>query len=92
MKARRIFRSRTGSGRSSTRHKVNDFLYGADGDPHVHQVGRRVAEEARHGSLRLLGTVGEPINPEAWMWYRERLAGTAARSWIRGGRRRRGTS
>jgi len=22
------------------------------------------------GSLRLLGTVGEPINPEAWMWYR----------------------
>ena len=22
-------------------------------------------------SLRLLGTVGEPINPEAWMWYRE---------------------
>ena len=21
--------------------------------------------------LRLLGTVGEPINPEAWMWYRE---------------------
>jgi acetyl-CoA synthetase len=24
-------------------------------------------------SLRLLGTVGEPINPEAWMWYRERI-------------------
>ncbi len=23
------------------------------------------------GSLRLLGSVGEPINPEAWMWYRE---------------------
>src|SRR6202030_1836319 len=22
-------------------------------------------------SLRLLGSVGEPINPEAWMWYRE---------------------
>ncbi|MGB8145852.1 MAG: acetate--CoA ligase [Chromatiaceae bacterium] len=28
---------------------------------------------ARHdlGSLRLLGTVGEPINPEAWMWYHQ---------------------
>jgi acetyl-CoA synthetase len=26
-------------------------------------------------SLRLLGTVGEPINPEAWMWYRERIGG-----------------
>ncbi len=30
---------------------------------------------ARHdlSSLRLLGTVGEPINPEAWMWYRENI-------------------
>ena len=27
------------------------------------------------GSLRLLGTVGEPINPEAWMWYREQIGG-----------------
>ena len=26
-------------------------------------------------SLRLLGTVGEPINPEAWMWYREIIGG-----------------
>jgi acetyl-CoA synthetase len=26
-------------------------------------------------SLRLLGTVGEPINPEAWMWYREQIGG-----------------
>jgi acetyl-CoA synthetase len=32
---------------------------------------------ARHdlGSLRLLGSVGEPINPEAWMWYREHIGG-----------------
>jgi len=30
---------------------------------------------AKHSlaSLRLLGTVGEPINPEAWMWYREKI-------------------
>ena len=26
-------------------------------------------------SLRLLGTVGEPINPEAWMWYHDRVGG-----------------
>jgi acetyl-CoA synthetase len=26
-------------------------------------------------SLRLLGSVGEPINPEAWIWYRERIGG-----------------
>jgi acetyl-CoA synthetase len=32
---------------------------------------------ARHdlSSLRLLGTVGEPINPEAWMWYRRVIGG-----------------
>ena len=26
-------------------------------------------------TLRLLGSVGEPINPEAWMWYREIIGG-----------------
>ncbi len=32
---------------------------------------------ARHdlSRLRLLGSVGEPINPEAWMWYREHIGG-----------------
>jgi acetyl-CoA synthetase len=32
---------------------------------------------AKHdlSSLRLLGTVGEPINPEAWIWYREHIGG-----------------
>ncbi len=32
---------------------------------------------AKHdlSSIRLLGTVGEPINPEAWMWYRENIGG-----------------
>ncbi len=34
-------------------------------------------EPARHdlSSLRLLGSVGEPINPEAWMWYHENIGG-----------------
>jgi acetyl-CoA synthetase len=33
---------------------------------------------AKHdlSSLRLLGSVGEPINPEAWMWYREQIGGS----------------
>jgi acetyl-CoA synthetase len=26
-------------------------------------------------SLRLLGSVGEPINPEAWIWYRRVIGG-----------------
>jgi len=35
---------------------------------------------ARHdlSSLRLLGSVGEPINPEAWIWYREHIGGGRA--------------
>jgi acetyl-CoA synthetase len=34
-------------------------------------------EPAKHdlSSLRLLGSVGEPINPEAWMWYRDTIGG-----------------
>jgi acetyl-CoA synthetase len=36
-----------------------------------------VAEPQKHdlSSLRLLGSVGEPINPEAWMWYHEFIGG-----------------
>jgi acetyl-CoA synthetase len=33
--------------------------------------GRQWPDKHDLSSLRLLGTVGEPINPEAWMWYRE---------------------
>ena len=37
-----------------------------------------VDEPAKHdlSSLRLLGSVGEPINPEAWMWYHEHIGGS----------------
>jgi acetyl-CoA synthetase len=36
-----------------------------------------VEEPAKHdlSSLRVIGSVGEPINPEAWMWYREVIGG-----------------
>jgi len=33
--------------------------------------GKEIAEKADRSSLRLLGSVGESINPEAYMWYRE---------------------
>jgi acetyl-CoA synthetase len=35
------------------------------------RAGRQLVDKHNLDSLRLLGTVGEPINPEAWMWYRE---------------------
>jgi acetyl-CoA synthetase len=37
--------------------------------------GRQFPQRADLSSLRLLGSVGEPINPEAWMWYREHIGG-----------------
>jgi acetyl-CoA synthetase len=37
--------------------------------------GRQVPDHYDMSSLRILGTVGEPINPEAWMWYREVIGG-----------------
>ncbi|MEX0150899.1 acetate--CoA ligase [Microbacterium sp. LMI1-1-1.1] len=35
------------------------------------KIGRDVPQTFDLSSLRLLGSVGEPINPEAWVWYRE---------------------
>ncbi len=37
--------------------------------------GDEYPERCDLSSLRLLGTVGEPINPEAWIWYRETIGG-----------------
>src|SRR5439155_1212745 len=37
--------------------------------------GPQHAEKHDLSSLRLLGSVGEPINPEAWIWYREHIGG-----------------
>ncbi len=37
--------------------------------------GADIPEKFDLSSLRLLGSVGEPINPEAWMWYREHIGG-----------------
>src|SRR3546814_19495971 len=34
------------------------------------KIGREVPQRFDLSSLRLLGSVGEPINPEAWVWYR----------------------
>ena len=37
--------------------------------------GRSIPDQFDMSSLRLLGTVGEPINPEAWMWYHVVIGG-----------------
>ena len=39
------------------------------------KMGRQIPHEFNLRSLRLLGSVGEPINPEAWIWYRHVIGG-----------------
>lgn len=40
------------------------------------KMGDHLPQARDLSSLRLLGTVGEPINPEAWMWYHEVIGGS----------------
>jgi acetyl-CoA synthetase len=53
------------------RHKVNIFYTAPTAIRAFMKWGERYPRRYEMSSLRLLGTVGEPINPEAWMWYRE---------------------
>lgn len=53
------------------RHKVNVFYTAPTAIRAFMKWGERWPRRYEMKSLRLLGTVGEPINPEAWMWYRE---------------------
>jgi acetyl-CoA synthetase len=53
------------------RHKVNIFYTAPTAIRAFMKWGERWPRPYEMKSLRLLGTVGEPINPEAWMWYRE---------------------
>ncbi|MCU1510145.1 MAG: acs [Glaciihabitans sp.] len=39
------------------------------------KIGRQVPNQFDLSSLRVLGSVGEPINPEAWIWYRDVIGG-----------------
>ncbi|MEN2431233.1 acetate--CoA ligase [Comamonas sp. F1-6] len=48
---------------------IRSLIKAADSDPSVHPKNWNLS------SLRLLGSVGEPINPEAWMWYHKHVGG-----------------
>jgi len=53
------------------RHKVNIFYTAPTAIRAFMKWGEQYPRKYEMKSLRLLGSVGEPINPEAWMWYRE---------------------
>jgi acetyl-CoA synthetase len=55
------------------RHKVNIFYTAPTAIRAFMRFGDHWPAKHSMKSLRLLGTVGEPINPEAWMWYRHNI-------------------
>ncbi len=57
------------------RHKVNVFYTAPTAIRTFIKWGDEWPKKHDMSSLRLLGTVGEPINPEAWMWYRDTIGG-----------------
>ena len=51
------------------KHQVNTFYTAPTAIRALHALGNDPVTRSSRASLRLLGTVGEPINPEAWEWY-----------------------
>ncbi|MDC7698193.1 acetate--CoA ligase [Vogesella indigofera] len=56
-------------------HKVSIFYTAPTAIRSLIKLGADLPKQYDLSSLRLLGTVGEPINPEAWMWYHEVVGG-----------------
>ena len=56
-------------------HKVNVFYTAPTAIRSLIKAGGDLPKKYDLSSLRILGTVGEPINPEAWMWYHETVGG-----------------
>ncbi len=53
------------------KHKVNQFYTAPTAIRALMGQGNKYVEKCNLSSLKVLGTVGEPINPEAWNWYNE---------------------
>ncbi len=51
------------------KHQVNQFYTAPTAIRSLMACGDSFVNSSSRGSLKLLGTVGEPINPEAWDWY-----------------------
>ena len=58
------------------KHQVNIFYTAPTAIRALHAVGDVPVARSSRASLRLLGSVGEPINPEAWEWYYKVVGGS----------------
>ena len=57
------------------KHRATIFYTAPTAIRSLIKAGADLPQKYDLSSLRILGTVGEPINPEAWMWYRESVGG-----------------
>ncbi|MEO0313047.1 MAG: acetate--CoA ligase, partial [Actinomycetota bacterium] len=57
------------------RYKVSIFYTAPTAIRSFMKLGREIPDKFDLSSLRVLGSVGEPINPEAWLWYRDVIGG-----------------
>ncbi|WDR03790.1 acetate--CoA ligase [Devosia algicola] len=55
------------------KHKVNIFYTAPTAIRALMGAGSQWVDKADLSSLRLIGSVGEPINPEAWLWYNKHV-------------------
>ncbi|MEL6202743.1 MAG: acetate--CoA ligase [Pseudomonadota bacterium] len=55
------------------KHKVNQFYTAPTAIRALMGKGTKIVEKYDLSTLRVLGSVGEPINPEAWSWYNENI-------------------
>ena len=60
------------------KYKVSIFYTAPTAIRTFMKLGSELVEKHNLKSIRVLGSVGEPINPEAWMWYREHIGGGQA--------------
>jgi acetyl-CoA synthetase len=53
------------------RHKITQFYTAPTAIRAIHREGDAFVKKYDRSSLRILGSVGEPINPETWRWYHD---------------------
>ena len=60
------------------KYKVSIFYTAPTAIRSFMKQGRQIPQQFDLSSIRVLGSVGEPINPEAWIWYRDIIGGGSA--------------
>jgi acetyl-CoA synthetase len=69
-------------------HKVTQFYTAPTAIRALAKESIEYVQRYQLTSLKVIGSVGEPINEEAWHWYNNHVETRNVLSWIRGGKRK----